>query len=542
MITIELEPNRLVQGDNRVSLIIHNVSTLVCRGLTIRPRPGNNLFIDNNPPLTFARLDPGHTCREVVTMSAVRVGSAKLILRCSWSDEYGRAGQDDKSFTLDVGEQEPKPRPATKEPPPASKQAPTSIQEDSRPAAQPAASPRTPFRVQLLQRIPGRMEIRGLTVPGGGQPKKEVAWPFSPNNLKAVLKALDRGELSLEGLKNDYIQSLQKLNLVSGSRLSSDFHRLVGQRLYQALFSSELLTEFTIARRAAGSLSCQLCFDPEDVILAQFPWELIHDDNTHLVPGKGGIELTRYITFATPPSPLKTKLPLKILLINPRPTDDTALPDRLEQEALLAGLEALHQEGQIVIKILDHPTWGSLEDCLNNETFAIIHFDGHGSFARICPNCQTAHYPDEQICAKCKSDMNDITPEGYLHFEDNQHRLDRISATDLKTVLTNSQTRLMVLTACASGVVQGVSIFNSVAPGLIQAGVPAIVAMQGSPLVEIAVKFVKRFYESLAKGYSIPEAVNRGRSAIFRDKPVSWFMPVVYLRSSDESYGQLFHL
>jgi hypothetical protein len=360
--------------------------------------------------------------------------------------------------------------------------------------------------------------------------------------VKAVIKAVDRGELSLEGLKDEYILSLQDLNLVSGSRLSPDFHKLVGQQLYQALFSSELLTEFTIARRAAGSLSCQLCFDPEDVILAQFPWELIHDGNTHLVPVKEGVELTRYVTFATPPSPLRTKLPLKILLISPRPVGDAALPDRLEQEALLAGLEALHQDGQLIIKKLDQPTWGSLEDRLNNETFDIIHFDGHGSFARVCPACQTAHYPGTQICTECKSDMSDVTPEGYLHFEDNKHRLDLVSTADIKIVLANSQTRLMVLTACASGVVQGVSIFNGVAPGLIQAGVPAIVAMQGSPPVEIAVKFVKRFYESLAKGVPIPEAVNRGRLTIYRDKPVSWFMPVVYLRSSDESFGQLFHL
>ena len=36
-------------------------------------------------------------------------------------------------------------------------------------------------------------------------------------------------------------------------------------------------------------------------------------------------------------------------------------------------------------------------------------------------------------------------------------------------------------------------------------------------------------------------ALNECR-AIFRDRPPMWFMPVVYLRSSDDTYGQLFKL
>jgi CHAT domain-containing protein len=107
-------------------------------------------------------------------------------------------------------------------------------------------------------------------------------------------------------------------------------------------------------------------------------------------------------------------------------------------------------------------------------------------------------------------------------------------------VLANSGTRLVFLSACQTGVAQGASIFNGIAPGLIEIGIPAVVAMQGSPPDKQSARFAGRFYASLAKGRRVPEAVNDGRRAIYRAKPVSWYMPVTYLRSADESYGQLF--
>jgi len=109
-------------------------------------------------------------------------------------------------------------------------------------------------------------------------------------------------------------------------------------------------------------------------------------------------------------------------------------------------------------------------------------------------------------------------------------------------VLANSQTHLVFLSACGTGVVKGVSVFNGIAPGLIQIGIPAVVAMQGSPPDASSMRFVERFYGSLAKGKRVPEAVNGGRRAIFRSRPLAWFMPVVYLRSSDDTYGRLFNL
>jgi hypothetical protein len=417
---------------------------------------------------------------------------------------------------------------------------PDDEEKPSEPEQQSTEPTRTTFRVQLLQRGSSHMEVRGLAVSDGGTPKAKVKLPFVLADLKAILKALDLGKIIPGRFRTEYLQSLDRLGLLSGQRLRADFYQRVGQQLYQALFSGEILTEFKVAERAPGPIACQLCLDPEDVLLGQFPWELIHSGKMHLVPLKGGVELTRYITFQDPPPSLQTTLPLRALFISPRPTDDSELPDELEKNALLEGLNVLREQGQLVWRELESPTWAALEACLDSETFDIIHFDGHGSFARICPACGAAHYPSTKTCVNCGDDMSDAAPTGYLHFEDDDRYLDRVSVADMKSVLACSQTRLMVLTACQSGVAQGVSVFNGVAPGLIQVGVPAVVAMQGSSQVGTTCKFVERFYCSIAQGRCIPEAVNRGRLAIYRDKPVSWFMPVVYLRSADHTYGQLF--
>ena len=404
----------------------------------------------------------------------------------------------------------------------------------------PEAQTRTLLKLQLLQRQPNKIEIRGIGVPGGGLPKAQVDLPYSLDELPAILKALDVGEYIEARFKSEYKQALERLGLLNNNRLHPNFHAIVGQKLYHALFTGEILTEFAIAERASQPIACQLGFDPQDVILAQFPWELIHDGSLHRVPIRGGVELTRYVTLADPPEPLETQLPLRILFISPRPRDDDPL--RVQASALLDGLESLREGGQLTWKQLDPPTWEALEECLYDETFDIIHFDGHGSFARVCPACTKAHYPSSQTCVRCSADMSDSAPQGYLHFEDGGQGLDRVSVEDMKLVLANSQTHLVFLSACGTGVVKGVSVFNGIAPGLIQIGIPAVVAMQGSPPDASSMRFVERFYGSLAKGKRVPEAVNGGRRAIFRSRPLAWFMPVVYLRSSDDTYGRLFNL
>jgi tetratricopeptide (TPR) repeat protein len=70
-------------------------------------------------------------------------------------------------------------------------------------------------------------------------------------------------------------------------------------------------------------------------------------------------------------------------------------------------------------------------------------------------------------------------------------------------------------------------------------GVPAVVAMSGPVSDLAAVAFSRTFYQRLAAGDAIEEAVTEGRLAIQRAEPVdgAWATPTLFLRSSD---GMLF--
>lgn len=393
------------------------------------------------------------------------------------------------------------------------------------------------FQIQLSQRN-NNMEIRGLSVPGGGVPVETAPYPYSLEELPAILKALDVGKYIAKRFRDEYVSALEKMELLRDKQLHPEIVKIVGQELYNALFIGDVATELEIARRE-GIVACQVQFDPEDIILAQFPWETVHDGSNPLTPIQGGLELTRSISFAAPPKPLITSLPLRILFIAPRPKNDSDLGNT-EATAIREALNPLENANQIEVETLSPSTWSALEEKLSNTKYDVIHFDGHGSFVRKCPKCGKEHYPSSIKCVKCGTDMTMATPKGYLHFEDDDQNRDRVCVDDLKVIIANTDIRLVVLSACSSGVIKGVSVFNGVAPGLIQIGVPAVVAMQGSPTMAITAKFMKRMYDSLVKGKRLPRAVNDGRRAIFREKPPMWFLPVVYLRSSDDSYGQLF--
>ncbi len=293
---------------------------------------------------------------------------------------------------------------------------------------------------------------------------------------------------------------------------------------------------FNQSRSRRETIALQLRFDQDSVDLARYPWELLHDGRRHLLSG-GLVELTRYIAYPEAVTTLPVAPPWRLLYIEARPQNLAKLPDETERLAVWNGLQSLAQSGKLVLDRLDPPTYDSLLDQTSFTDYHIIHFDGHGVFARRCPDCDTMHYPHLTICQSCDRPLGDVAPLGYLAFEDDDEEVDYVSTSDMENLLLNTEVRLVLLSACQSAVVRGDSLFGGLAPGLIRAGVPAVVAMQFSVPVKAAVSFATSFYKALAKGETVSRAVARGRRRLFRAK--TWFMPTLYLRSTDDE-GRLF--
>ena len=85
----------------------------------------------------------------------------------------------------------------------------------------------------------------------------------------------------------------------------------------------------------------------------------------------------------------------------------------------------------------------------------------------------------------------------------------------------------------------GESVFNGTAQQLIDAQVPAVVAMQYSVRVKEARDFVEQFYRVLGQGESALTALSEGRKWMDVDGN-QWYRPVLYLRWRDNEAAQLF--
>lgn len=378
--------------------------------------------------------------------------------------------------------------------------------------------------------------------PNGGEVGPiDIALPYPDADLKAVLAALQWEHKVVERFPK-YVQPLTDLKLMRGSNLVAGFNAKVGQALFDILFSKR--EAFAKLEKAMESkpAALQLRFDENAVAIARYPWELLYYGKTSLGMQGGGLQITRYITCHNSPSPLKVKPPLRILFISPRPSDQDELPN-VEVPALIQMLVAQ----PFRCERLEPPTWAALRDKLsearkNKEPYHILHFDGHGNVNVVCPNCKKPCGPAQKYCEICKCDLTwAATPTGDLYFEKADGKTDAVSADRFCQLLASDDPalspRLVVLSACRSGEVKGESVFNSLAPALIQAGVPAVIAMQGMVEVAMAKKFMEAMYRELAHTGNIPYAVNEARWTISDDK---FFIPVVYLRSTDDGHGQLF--
>lgn len=109
---------------------------------------------------------------------------------------------------------------------------------------------------------------------------------------------------------------------------------------------------------------------------------------------------------------------------------------------------------------------------------------------------------------------------------------DAIYLEDIAPQLRASGTRLVVLSACDSG-------FAPAVTPLLDAGIPAVVAVNGAVHSASTIEFCSKLYDSLAVGFSLDEAVARARLHTLewgqRQTPpkFDWGLFMVYMPSSE---------
>lgn len=306
--------------------------------------------------------------------------------------------------------------------------------------------------------------------------------------------------------------------------------RLVGRlkhwgiALFEAVFqgrgANRLLDRF-LDDQEAGRVLTISATQPE---ISALPWELLHLPGGAYVfnediairrdlPGERG---------GRSPDVSSPKAQLHLLFVVSRPHDAGFIDPRSEGIAVMDALEQVSR-GRVTVEFLRPATLEQLRKRLQDNRLPavdILHFDGHGVF-----------------------DATEGKNLGYLLFEQEDGNRDLVSAELLGQLLNRKKLGLVVLSACQSAMTAGEEAIGSVAARLMLTGVPSVVAMSYSVLVNTTQRLFEEFYEQLVQGRGVGESLDNARRRLMNQpergerqrgqdrvmlRLADWFVPTLY--------------
>ncbi|MCG8365369.1 MAG: tetratricopeptide repeat protein, partial [Pseudanabaenales cyanobacterium] len=256
----------------------------------------------------------------------------------------------------------------------------------------------------------------------------------------------------------------------------------------------------------------------------------------YLSQGGNGSRVRRRLPNRKRTPTLEAKLPIRVLLLSPRPEIDDKGNDvgyLDHRSSALPLVQAVENLGEDLVKVDSfHPaTFPALKAALQrakaeNEPYAIVHFDGHGVYDRRVG-----------LGALCFEHPRDRQKLG-------KRLLQLVYATELAAELREYGVPLIYLDACQTAQATA-DPKASVAAKLLEEGVGSVVAMSHSVLVETARRFVESFYRSLAAGKRVGDSMLAGQGALYGDtyrfkimgagnlELQDWFVPILYQEKDD---------
>src|SRR2546423_382720 len=390
------------------------------------------------------------------------------------------------------------------------------------------------FELQVRENWSGRA-VSGSFVP-----------PYTGRQLNALHKKLNKFNNSIPDLRDIGYRLFLAL---CGSETPGTSRRELSEQSVQAMLRSVI--QRTLRRR--GTVALTFSFAPDCDEFARYPWELLHNGE-HFLLASGVFSLTR--ALLRPGEPLGCDLPaqppMRMLYNSATPRNCTPLETERSYEAMRRALAGPIEKGQLWLDRLDQVTFDDLVTYLSshggagllddNETVLpcyAIHFDGHGAFGRLCPDedCQKLNDAEESKCVDCQTPLSRVRPQTYLSFCNEEGGNSYIDTQSLRELFISSDVRLVVLSACETAAMPGessrhqhrsVSFDATLATSLVMAQVPAVVAMPFSIQDDLSPTFMYHFYDAIAHGRTLEEALARARQALLPIKQHSWFVPVLY--------------
>ena len=265
-------------------------------------------------------------------------------------------------------------------------------------------------------------------------------------------------------------------------------------------------------------------------LLLSLPWELIHDEKSYLFQGARPVRVRRSLPNRDQQPALATLPPIRVLLVSPRPEDESAayIDHRVSARPLVDALSPLGKLAEF--RILEPPTFPALEAELLRATqvgepYHVVHFDGHGVYDR--------KHGLGMLCFEEPADAGKIE----------RRRSALIGADEIARIVREHRIPLFFLDACQTAKAL-TDPGASVAGRLLESGVASIAAMSHSVLVETARLFIADFYKELLSGKRVGQAMLAGQRALkadtFRGRSFTgevrlhdWFVPVLFQEEQD---------
>lgn len=281
----------------------------------------------------------------------------------------------------------------------------------------------------------------------------------------------------------------------------------LGKAMQQLLFPGEIWNIFyaslTRMKQEGKGLRIRLRVDSPE--LSQWPWEYCYYDHPDFgfFALDSSVPIIRYLPGAFESQNLTVPNPLKVLVVVSEPSDQKKL--QVEKEVALIERILNLMGDRVQVRVLRQATYERIQGAFIDNPH-IFHYIGHG-------------------------DVQD--GQGVLILEDRFGMSDFRDAEQMQIMLKNRGIKVAILNACKSASHNTHSAFSGMAPALIKAQIPAVIAMQFNVPDTTALSFALNLYRYLVSGYPLETAVTEMRKGAFNKDKYFWGIPVLYMRAPD---------
>lgn len=313
------------------------------------------------------------------------------------------------------------------------------------------------------------------------------------------------------------VQTIERLSswVARNEQVEQEDLALLGRHLYRLLFQGDVKKDFEdtygqfedqYKRQQSLRLRITLAFD-QNAPAARYPWEFLYmpsgNDGVFLAGQLSQLILARFV----PPQDDDQEDDLIGGLEDDMPADEElrvlvafAHPQELgeiDAADVIQVITALKKHG-VDVKPLDNPRYEELQAEINAYKPHVFHFIGHGQ-----PGAIALIRPQREI-------------EDEANLTGNVLEARWCSVKEVKALFAAHKPHLVFLHACKGGesFVATLESFTSTARDLVYDDIPAVIGMQYAIDNEPAAMFATAFYQALADGRPIDEAVTLGRTVL----------------------------